>query len=472
MAASQLPLQYLLALKYLNPFAFVFGASHEQVNRYHRVLGRIVYGLFCAHAGLYLNYFVGVGVPASRFVAPVVLAGFTALALFSLMNWSAVAAVRRYSYRLFFVAHLAAAFALPPVIFFHARPARLYAAEALLVFVADLVCRKAIFTVASQATLEPIPGTALIRLSAPLPYHRASRFRDLPGAHVYLSLPADADVDPKPLVLPFLHNPFTVAAVNEETGDITLVARRRAGPMTAILAQLAGLSAPERSSSSSTSKPEAGKLAVNIEGPYGAAAHFPNLAGGRFDRVLLVAGGVGATFAVPIYRALVHDSPAAKVSLVWAVRSAGDATWAVVDDGQAQAQAPAQTADGKSLLADDNVHIFLTGDLLDSAAPARSPPGPSPSASGAARSSAADGEVEMSALHRDRHRNRYAALRNNRRRPDLKKVVDDAFKHGNEERVAVLVCGPDEMARETREHVRHWVMKGRSVWFHSESFGW
>lgn len=59
-----------------------------------------------------------------------------------------------------------------------------------------------------------------------------------------------------------------------------------------------------------------------------------------------------------------------------------------------------------------------------------------------------------------------------REKPNLRKIVDETFKHGNEERIAVLVCGPAQMARELRTHVGRWVEKGRDVFFHDESFGW
>lgn len=75
----------------------------------------------------------------------------------------------------------------------------------------------------------------------------------------------------------------------------------------------------------------------------------------------------------------------------------------------------------------------------------------------------------MSTMHRDRKRNRLTA-HHNRKRPDLKKLVDDLFKHGSEERVAIIVCGPNSMARELKEHLGVWVMKGRSIWFHNEGF--
>ena len=58
-----------------------------------------------------------------------------------------------------------------------------------------------------------------------------------------------------------------------------------------------------------------------------------------------------------------------------------------------------------------------------------------------------------------------------RERPDLKKIVDEVFQQGLEEKVAVLVCGPSSMARELRKHVGSWVGRGREVFWHNESFG-
>lgn len=57
-------------------------------------------------------------------------------------------------------------------------------------------------------------------------------------------------------------------------------------------------------------------------------------------------------------------------------------------------------------------------------------------------------------------------------RPDLRAIVDRTFRHGDHERVAVLVCGPAGMAKELRAHVDTWVTRGRDVWWHDEAFGW
>lgn len=57
-------------------------------------------------------------------------------------------------------------------------------------------------------------------------------------------------------------------------------------------------------------------------------------------------------------------------------------------------------------------------------------------------------------------------------RPDFGKIVDEVFRMGGEERVAVFVCGPAGMAGDVRREVGRWVAKGRDVWFHDEAFGW
>lgn len=453
-AISQWPMQYLLALKSLNPVAYLLGSSHEQVNRWHRVLARITTTLLCLHAAFYLNFFIRVG-RLDLLGRPVVVAGIMAFLGLNLLVTTALRPVRRYSYRLFFMIHVVAGVVIPLQLLFHAAPARVYLLECLGVFVLDLVSRK-IDTVTGQATVESIPGTNLVRISASIPHTKVNRFRAQPGSHIYLSLPAAARksmsaASASHLLFEFLFNPFTVASVDERSGDLTLVARHCGGPMTAALGRLA---AAARSTAANRADEE--KIPLFIEGPYGAASRLSRLCS-DFDRILLVAGGVGATFTVPLYRAITSENPGAKVEMVWAIRGAGDATWAVTG------------ADAQSLLKDDNIHIFITGAVVD-------PEGPdhlrkkTATQRRAESSGGGDGEVEMSAMYRDRRRGRYTS-QHNRKRPDLKEIVDDLFKHGQEERVAVLVCGPNEMARELREHVGFWVRKGRTVWFHKEGFG-
>ena len=144
-----------------------------------------------------------------------------------------------------------------------------------------------------------------------------------------------------PSIYDLLFNPFTVAEVSAT--DVTLVLRILNGPTTTALDVLTHL-------------PKA-KAPINIEAPLGSSSRFPNLAP-TFDRILLVAGGVGATFILPIYQnlreQLENESKSAdRVTLTWSMRSAAEATWAVGSEI------------GAKLEEDENVKIFLTRSNAD-----------------------------------------------------------------------------------------------------------
>ncbi|KAF4445517.1 hypothetical protein F53441_10770 [Fusarium austroafricanum] len=409
-ATSQMPMQYLLALKALNPFAYLLRSSHEHLNRYHRVLGRIIYSLLILHAILYNIFFIESGIWLKRFFAPVVFAGVSAFVVLYMLNSAAIARVRQESYRIFFIVHLFGAFAVPPLIYYHAPSSRFYISAAIGVFVLDLAARK-ITTITAPAVIEAIPGTSLVKVSAKLPAPKIAKYAARPGSHIYLNVPPASrpgigQFSAPYLVFEFLYNPFTVASTNQESGELTFVARTRSGPMTNRLHHL---------SSVSNTGESAEKVELNIEGPYGTIGKtFNDLITSGISRILIVAGGVGATFAVPLYHAILAENSAAQVQLIWAIRSAGDATWA------------ASSPTGKSLLDDDQVQLFLTGDM------------------GVSNDSDNAAGVEMSNLSQQNTR---PAVQNSKR-PDLQKIVDDTFQKGQQDSVAILVCGPAEMARE------------------------
>ncbi|KAH6653796.1 ferric reductase like transmembrane component [Truncatella angustata] len=427
-ATAQFPIQYLLSLKYINPVAFALKSSHEEVNRWHRVLGRIVYFLLCLHGALYTNYYIQTGVLTQKLTSSrVAILGLSALLGMTILMTTSLSFIRNYSYRVFFIVHLAVALALPPFIWFHVHHARVYMAESLVVFIIDLAARK-LTTTTAPATLELIHGTDLIKINIKTTQKFVSRFADFPGSHVYVNIPVASRSGSFKMLYEFMFNPFTVAAVSEESQELTLVARKLKGPISHAFDNLARISA------SGSNAP------LSIEGPYGSSKYFADLVGVKADRILFVAGGVGATFIMPIYQYIATENPAARIDLVWAVREAGEATWAT-------------TGNEKSILDDDRVQLYLTGNVFNSA------------------SRIADDEVEMDNLHRDTMRNKHMPNQSTKR-PDLKKIVDDVFRQGQEDRVAVLVCGSEAMARELRGYVGAWVRKGREVWWHNENFSW
>lgn len=413
-ATSQFPIHYLLTLKSLSPLSSIFLTSHEVLNRYHRVLGRIIYLLLSLHILLYNWFFIATGIWFKRFFAPVVFAGVVASLLLHVLYGTALRRVRAWSYRVFFVTHLVAAFGVPGLVFWHAPPARLYLVEALGFFMLDLAVRK-LRTIPASSTVEEISGTNLLKITSTIPQRKMGKFKNHPGSHIYLSLPKGSrpaeDTFTSKMSWEFIFNPFTVESINSQSNTLTLVARNRSGPLTNHLHALAG---------------SQGKYTLNIDGPYGAAGKsLKTLLNEGFDRILLFAGGVGATFTLPIYHAVVNSDASARIKMVWAIRSASEATWAT-------------TATGRSILNDDNIELFLTGDM-----------GLNASSEG----------VEL-------------PHGRNRKRPDVGRIVDETFRLGAEESVAVVVCGPEEMTKEVRERVAEWVERGRRVWWHSETFGW
>ncbi|KAK9441379.1 Ferric reductase, NAD binding protein [Metarhizium brunneum] len=438
-AVSQLPIQYLLALKALNPIAWIFASSHEHINRYHRVLGRIIYGLLWLHLIFYNAYFIMQAIWLKRIFDSVVFCGVLASFGYHGIATTAMRKAREYSYRLFFITHLVVALLTPVLLFFHASSARFYIAEAFAIFILDLAVRR-ITTITAPSTVENIPGTTLVKVMSSIPVHKLTPFRATPGSHIYLSVPPQgrsaAVPSSKSAIFDYLYNPFTVAAVDAEEGTISLIARVRNGPMTNVLSAY----------SSATPRPpsESRKITLAVEGPYGTmATKYNDLLKWGATKVLLVSGGVGATFTLPIYQALQSELSSAKLQFIWAIRGAGDATWAV-----------SNKTTGQVVLEDPNIQLYLTGDL-----------GLREQDNG----DSAGGSVELSSMRRTNGR---LTANHNKKRPNIEKIVDDMFRGSPDESVAVLVCGPIEMNREVQRRVRPWVMKGRRVWWHNETFGW
>jgi len=304
-------------------------------------------------------------------------------------------------------------------------------AESLLVLLADVAVRK-LGSVMSEASIEMVPGTDLIKITAKLPGKKLGAFKAYPASHVYLGVPSASRPNRKPLSyisLAMTSNPFTVASVDEEKEELTLVARQIHGPLTGALSRLASLRSPDS------------KFELTLDGPYGAAAHFPDLAGGGFDKILLVAGGIGSTFILPLYEHVRKGNPAASVEFVWAVRDIDEVSWPV----------------GNGAYSSDIVRLFLTD-------------GEGKSTSVVADSAAGFDDIEMNRLEKEKKGRTNIAVEDHKR-PNLERIVDGVFRHNNHEKVAVVICGPVQMARDLRKAVGFWVELGRDVWFHNESFG-
>ncbi|GAM82269.1 hypothetical protein ANO11243_002480 [Dothideomycetidae sp. 11243] len=415
--ASQLPLHYLLAWKSSwSPIARITGRSWEELNRIHQVLGRVITTLFTLHASFYLNFFISAGVLAKRIKDLDVILGLTAITSFTVLGGTALNAVRDKNYRLFFIVHVSVALLVFPVLYFHVSHLRIYILESIAILLVGTLLRRLGRSTVS-ATVAEVEGADLIEVS--VPRSELNKQSWAPGQHVYLSM-ANTLIST---------NPFTIASLPAEK-KLRLMLRVLRGNTKTIA------SATKHGS----------KLQLQIEGPYGHTEHLKTLL--RCDRILFVAGGVGATFIAPLHRALMHALSSrteslipSKVSLLWTVKTLDETHWALQDMAQ------------PGVAEATKVHLTSSPRKRD------------------AQSIPREG-VEMQSLLSDaREQNVPAGVEVRRGRPDLHRVVDEVFAQSATERVAVYVCGPKGMGDRVRDAVGRYVAEGREVIFWNEEFG-
>ncbi|KAF2091658.1 ferric reductase-like protein like transmembrane component [Saccharata proteae CBS 121410] len=433
--SSQLPLHYLLAMRSAySPIQLLTHLPYERIVVLHQLLGKILTFIFVLHGVLYFNYFIQVGVLAKRLSELDVITGIVSLVIFAVMSTTALSIVRRWNYRVFYTTHVILALVVVDTLFFHVSHIRPYLWESLAVFILTQVFRQS-RTRQMSGSVDIVPGTNLVRVVVPLPDEKGT-VDFLPGQHIHMSRPMLSSKSAFGLGRSFLMryrtNPFTIASIPAVDRELVLVARTLNGN-TLHLADVAR-SLRGRSSSVSGSV----RIPLTVEGPYGAVARLPDFVA-DYDQVLIVAGGVGATYAVPIWRALgggVRGPLQDRVKLVWALRDLAETSWAF----------PHTSNSGRG------VELFITGRRNDGLV-----------AEGSEGMELAEGET---LLHKcgDAHGDV------NYGRPDLSSIVHRTFSAATG-KVAVLVCGPESMTAELRQHVRRWVDKGREVFWHAEAFG-
>ena len=417
--------------------------SHEELNPYHRLLGRIAFVFI--HAAMYLNFFIQMSLLSKRIQNRDVILGLLAISSFLVIGTSALSKVRTYSYRLFITLHVLFSMYILPALYFHVSHVRIYILESAAVYFLLMLQRRNSAEPATTVTISPLPSSSLISIS--LKSGTLAKRAYTPGQHIYLSLPAASDV----ILNNRRTNPFTVANLPATDGQVRLVIRPLHGT-TRLLAKLA----------------QNNSIAdLRVEGPYGAARYFPDLIN-SYDRILLVAGGVGATFTLPIYRDLLRharegSSLDSQIRFVWSVRDAGDAAWGIKylqDDG---GDAPLQ-----------GFEIYMSGPPLEQRIPNE---GGEPAEESIElqernqllQATGENNDGEPLAIETNAN-----TITHRQGRPNLRSIVDSTFSTDDDEsaKVAVLVCGPTGMGSALRRDVGRWVGRGREVFWHNEDFGW
>ena len=448
--ASQLPFHYLLIWKSSwSPIQTLTRTSHETLNAYHQALGRIVTLLVFLHAAFYLNFYVQSNILGNKLKEAYVLCGIAGTIAFAAIGTTALSPVRRWSYRVFYIVHVVLALALLPVLFFHVHHIRIYLYETAAIYAMGSLTRW--LSVSNcRGTVRSIPNTSLTEISIPCDSRGSSQRLSTdyrPGQHAYVSLASNA------LSRTFRSNPLTAVSIPSTDKHLKFVARALDGN-TKKLAMISG-------------KNSSGiEVNLAIEGPYGLSTLDDKLL--QYDRVLFVAGGVGATFVLPLYRQLLSDlSPGMgsyrrqKVTFVWIAKSKSEVAWAI----------PTDQREKEGFV--ERLKICITGSGIDAAGVGEA--GMDYNESVEAVVVDEDDGIELEeqkqllADESDPATPR-SDLPICTGRPDLRRLVHQTLSYGTNERVAIVTCGPRSLSQSLRREVAPWVKKGKDVWFHDESF--
>lgn len=382
-AAANLPLHFLLATKHL--FPALLHTSYDRLTFAHGWTGRIITLLMSAHVALYLNFFYDTNRMGTRFWETDVQCGVWGFVLWITIATVALPKVRRWSYRLFFAVHVWAPVVMPLLVW-HVEHLRVYVYAAGAVWGVDSVWRWR-RRVSGEARVV-VAAEGLVVLEVAL----EKKWIGKAGGHVRLKIPEVSKVH---------SNPFTVAAVTP--GGVRLVARVREG----VTRMLAGKR----------------EVAVVLEGPYGGGMSE------GWDRMLVVAGGVGGTFCVPMVAEALKTRAAEGVRFIWVVKTVEDCRWGLDDEKVAK-----------------TVEVYITGKKEE------------------------DGSLE---LEDEGVVKKLAALgvakdRVHVGRPDLKGAVHElGMEQGHKE---VVCCGPVEMGIALKTHVAR-LQRTVPVTLHVEEFG-
>ncbi|RYP09000.1 hypothetical protein DL765_008597 [Monosporascus sp. GIB2] len=297
MATGNMVLVVFLALKN-TPLALLTPYSYEQLNGLHQITGYTTVIQSIAHGVIYVVYFANAGRWETIHEDIVIVAYVLLAALFG----SAMAGLilKRLNYESFYIVHVVCFIAIVITLGLHRpkiEPDKVLIATLLItaLWVSDRLIRfgrLACNAVNNSATVYPLPnGGTRIVFKKPLTRAR-------PGKHCYVWLPQ---------IRAFETHPFTIVSDD----PLELVINTYSG-FTRDLHKFA------------VSKPGT-MLKASIEGPYGTT---PDPMG--YDKVVLVAGGAGATFtfglAADMLRRM-NETSTQRIEFIWAVRKHDNLSW-------------------------------------------------------------------------------------------------------------------------------------------------
>ncbi|KAI0730760.1 ferric reductase NAD binding domain-containing protein [Earliella scabrosa] len=421
-----LPFLLVFATK-VNLIGMVTGVSHEKLQVYHRWTACIMYITALIHTFPFIIGSIHHGQMESEWnTSSYYWTGVAALVPQTWLFFMSWGPIRNRYYETFKKLHFVASGIFVVALFIHCdfilTSADYMLASVVLYFVSWFarVGRTLYNGLNSRATLEALPEN-MVKITMP------TKLKWRPGQHFFvrfLGLGIHAASS----------HPFTVATLSDQSegkeGAVMEIYARVHGGITARLATLA----------------KQGSLGsrVLLDGPYGGVEGNLKV----YDRVLLLAGGSGVTFVVPLLLDLVRSYEQGKttcrsVHLVWAVRTNDALSW--FED----ALATAIKAAPEGLSVSVSYYVTDTPVVIDDGASASS----------------------------DKDADEAGAVTKHSGRPNLPNIVK-AFCN-DEGTVAIAACGPESFNCDVGSAVAACelaILRGKSacseIYLHQEAYSW
>ncbi|KAI9167545.1 S-adenosylmethionine mitochondrial carrier protein [Paramyrothecium foliicola] len=431
MAVSNMVVVFFLALKN-TPLAAMTPWSYERLNVLHQISGYTTVAFVILHAATYSSYFVNDG-RSTRLLARDEIYGMVAGVSFLMLGFVG-AVVRRWSYEIFYSLHVA--FVILGIVMTGLHQPELskkvFIATSIAggIWGADRVirfCRLAIYSTNNSATLTPLPNGGTRVTLAKAPVNADS------GKHCFLWIPAIRACETHPFTIAGLHPmEFVVKSHDGFTSALHKYAVKHPGAT----------------------------LKASVEGAYGT---FPDPL--EFDKVVLMAGGSGASFTFGVLQSMLRRSKPEDmraITLVWVVRNQSYLHWylrdleALLQDRRVNVQiyvTRGSTSDSSSSTTTSKSSITYPAnevrpqDLIEKQhTPADMESSASNSTVDLEKSLSSETESRSVVKSSDSSLDSIASMSIRYQRPDVESIIRGAIDSTEaQKRVAILGCGPNGM---------------------------
>ncbi|KAJ5887517.1 hypothetical protein N7495_007558 [Penicillium taxi] len=293
----QLPLIFLLAGRQ-NIIGFLAGMSYARLNWFHRWAARSLWLTATIHMGFWFRDWARYDYIVYQLQNdPLSKRGFIAWCILTFIVLTSSAPVRRLSYEIFVLQHVLTFVGFIVAVWFHApQEVKLWVWIPIGLVVFDRVARYtwaaytnlAIFHRKTsnnilwkhEASFAPLPGNVTrVTIQNPSVHWQ-------PGQHVFLTCHS---------IVPLQSHPFTIASLPSDNKMEFLIRAENGGTR-----RFFKYASKKDGLLGISEAPSTRARVVFIEGPYGSLRPLR-----QFDSVVLLAGGMGATFIIPLLRDIV-----------------------------------------------------------------------------------------------------------------------------------------------------------------------